>query len=132
MDYKKRCADCACLIEKNGVWCCDECFGQKCEEIDDCPEGATEETAEELDAKQKEIKINVGARSEKKTERKPKTIKVSDEKTQIFNDLLRFLTENYDFSVLKDNKLIEISYQDYDNLEKILEKELLHGTKEVY
>ena len=29
-------------------------------------------------------------------------------------------------------KLIEISYQDYDNLEKILEKELLHGTKEVY
>ena len=110
MDYKKRCADCACLIEKNGVWCCDECFGQKCEEIDDCPEGATEETAEELDAKQKEIKINVGARSEKKTERKPKTIKVSDEKTQIFNDLLRFLTENYDFSILKDNKLIEISY----------------------
>ena len=110
MDYKKRCADCACLIEKNGVWCCDECFGQKCEEIDDCPEGATEETAEELDAKQKEIKVNVGARSEKKTERKPKTIKVSDEKTQIFNDLLRFLTENYDFSVLKDNKLIENSY----------------------
>ena len=110
MDYKKRCADCACLIEKNGVWCCDECFGQKCEEIDDCPEGATEETAEELDAKQKEIKVNVGARSEKKTERKPKVIKVSDEKTQIFNDLLRFLTENYDFSVLKDNKLIEISY----------------------
>ena len=110
MDYKKRCQDCACLIEKNGVWCCDECFGQKCEEIDDCPEGATEETAEELDAKQKEIKVNVGARSEKKTERKPKTIKVSDEKTQIFNDLLRFLTENYDFSVLKDNKLIEISY----------------------
>lgn len=110
MDYKKRCTDCACLIERNGVWCCDECFGQKCEEIDDCPEGATEETAEELDAKQKEIKINVGARSEKKTERKPKTIKVSDEKTQIFNDLLRFLTENYDFSVLKDNKLIEISY----------------------
>ena len=110
MDYKERCADCACLIEKNGVWCCDECFGQKCEEIDDCPEGATEETAEELDAKQKEIKVNVGARSEKKTERKPKTIKVSDEKTQIFNDLLRFLTENYDFSVLKDNKLIEISY----------------------
>ena len=110
MDYKKRCTDCACLIERNGIWCCDECFGQKCEEIDDCPEGATEETAEELDAKQKEIKINVGARSEKKTERKPKTIKVSDEKTQIFNDLLRFLTENYDFSVLKDNKLIEISY----------------------
>ena len=110
MDYKKRCADCACLIEKNGVWCCDECFGQKCEEIDDCPEGATEETAEELDAKQKEIKVNVGARSEKKTERKPKTIKVSDEKTQIFNDLLKFLTENYDFSILKDNKLIEISY----------------------
>ena len=112
MDYKKRCTDCACLIEKNGVWCCDECFGQKCEEIDDCPEGATEETAEELDAKQKEIKINVGARSEKKTERKPKTIKVSDEKTQIFNDLLSFLTENYDFSVVKDNKLIEISYND--------------------
>ena len=110
MDYTKRSAACACLIEKNGVWCCDDCFGQKCEEIDDCPEGATEERAEELDAKQKEIKINVGARSEKKTERKPKTIKVSDEKTQIFNDLLRFLTENYDFSVLKDNKLIEISY----------------------
>ena len=110
MDYKKRCTDCACLIEKNGIWCCDECFGQKCEEIDDCPEGATEETAEELDAKQKEIKVNVGARSEKKTERKPKTIKVSDEKTQIFNDLFSFLTENYDFSVLKDNKLIEISY----------------------
>ena len=46
----------------------------------------------------------------KKRQSESLKLKVSDEKTQIFNDLLRFLTENYDFSVLKDNKLIEISY----------------------
>lgn len=37
-EFEKRCEDCACLIQKGKEWCCDECFGQNVNEIDDCPE----------------------------------------------------------------------------------------------
>lgn len=42
------------------------------------------------------------------TPRKPRTSKVSDEKTQIFAALSDFLAQNYSIDIVKDNKLIEI------------------------
>ena len=93
MDYKKRCEDCACLIEKNGVWTCDECFGQKCSDIDDCPYGNdTEKEIKEMTEKAKEI-----TRYEKSaTERKKATRerKVDTDKLAILEILEKALTEN--------------------------------------
>ena len=49
-----------------------------------------------------------------------------------FNKRQEYDNKKRDYCIAHGYKLIEISYQDYDNLEKILEKELLHGTKEVH
>lgn len=109
MDYRKRCEDCACLIVKNGKWCCDECFGCPIEEVDDCPEGVTVENVSELDDKAKKVKIDHGAREKtEKKEKKPRTIKISDEKQKIFANLVDFLSSNYDISIETDNKLLII------------------------
>ena len=45
--------------------------------------------------------------SEKKT-RKPKTVKISDEKQEIFGEIVEFLSKKYQFSVETDNKLVKI------------------------
>lgn len=102
-----RCEDCPNLVIKNGKWTCDECFGQLVEEIDDCPEGVTVEMIEEIN--NKKIKVDVGARTETpKKESKPRTVVTSDEKKQLFSDILTNLTEIYGESakVEKENKLI--------------------------
>lgn len=72
------------------------------------------EEQNELDTKASAVKIQHGASAEKveKTPRKPRNVKISSEKEQIFADLLNFLSEKYDISVLKDNKLIEIALGD--------------------
>lgn len=44
-----------------------------------------------------------------KSEKKEKIVKVSDEKSQIFNDLYEFLSEKYSIQVKKENKLLEIN-----------------------
>lgn len=48
--------------------------------------------------------------SEKKGQvsRKPRTVKVSDEKTQIFSDIVDFLMKNYNISVKIPNRQIDI------------------------
>lgn len=45
--------------------------------------------------------------SEKKT-RKPKTVKISDEKQEIFGEIVEFLSKKYQFSVETENKLVKI------------------------
>lgn len=81
-NYKELCADCACLIEKKGVWCCDECFGQKCEDLDYCPEGMTlEEVTEAQDKKAPKLV----ARSDEKKERKPRERKPNEDKRFLIN-----------------------------------------------
>lgn len=65
-----------------------------------------------LDEKAKTVKINLGAKDDKKERKKsdkPKTVKVSDEKTQIFSEIVAFLSEKYDISVVTANKLLEIN-----------------------
>lgn len=46
--------------------------------------------------------------SAKKQQKKPKTVKVSNEKVELFQSISEFLSEKYSASVLKDNKLLEI------------------------
>lgn len=67
-----------------------------------------EQTA--LVEKSKSVKIRHEARSiDPSKPRKPRTTKISDEKHQLFADLLNFLQENYEnVSILNENKLISI------------------------
>lgn len=95
---QKRCQDCPSLITKNGQWCCDECFGQLCEEIDDCPEGVTLEQIEELDAKAKANKIQHQAKSTTPKERAPRERKPDEEKEKIIASLSEFLANQTEFT----------------------------------
>ena len=68
------------------------------------------EEQNELDEKAKKVKIDHGAsavdKSEKK-EKKPREIKVSDEKQTLFAEIVEKLTENgRNFEIVKENKLI--------------------------
>lgn len=116
---KEICEDCACLIEKDGEWCCEECFGQKIVDIDDCPEGFSMEEFDKIENQAKEVKINHKAKKiTEKQEKKKKTSKpkkVSDTKKEIFSYILEKMNE---FSVENDakvtvpneNKLIFVEY----------------------
>lgn len=69
------------------------------------------EEQEELDEKAKQVKIKLGAQSEtpRKKSEKPKTVKVSDEKHELFEKVLDNLKEtDYNVAILKENKLIEV------------------------
>lgn len=70
------------------------------------------EDLEELDAKASQVKISHGASAETKakSERKPRTIVVSDQKQKLFTDILANLQSLYgtDVKVVKDNKLITV------------------------
>lgn len=106
--FKARCEDCACLVQKNGQWCCDECFGQPCESITDCPEGIEPQEIAELDAKAKANKIQHGAKAEKATKRKPPKKEASDEKKELFSCVLDAVSAAFgeNVQVLRENKLI--------------------------
>ena len=113
MDYKQRCQDCACLIEKNGIWCCDECFGQKCEDVTDCPYGADEQALAEMDRLQK-VKVDHGHAQAKRKQTKPRTVKVSDEKKQLFSEIYQNLLDIYgeNAEIVKMNKIIMVNIGD--------------------
>lgn len=104
---EKRCEDCVCLIEKNKRMCCDELWGELCDNIEECPEGVELEEINNLNEKAKAIRITNAADKPKKEKTERKT-KVSAEKTRIFNTILDILNEKYNVNVLNDNKLIEI------------------------
>lgn len=73
---------------------------------------AEDEELEELDSKAKTVKIDHGASADKprKKSDKPRTVKVSDAKKDLFAGILADLTENYaeNVRILKENKLIEV------------------------
>lgn len=107
---QKRCEDCACLIIKNGKWCCDECFGQDIEEIDDCPEGATLEEIEKIN--NEKIKVDTGARAEVGAkDKKPRTVVTSDEKQALFGEIYLNLYEKFgnNVQIVKENKLLMVT-----------------------
>lgn len=66
------------------------------------------EEFEELDAKAKKVKISKDARAESTKERKPRTVKISNEKQELFNFILEKLDNRYNVKVTKENKLFEI------------------------
>lgn len=75
------------------------------------------EELEELDSKAKKVKIDHQASAIDKTEkkdRKPRTVKISDEKQALFDSIYHFLVETYGGSVdiLKENKLLTLKVGD--------------------
>ena len=76
-----------------------------------------DEELEELDAKAKAVKIDHGAVAEKprKKSDKPRTVKVSDAKKELFSKLSYYLNEfceenDANCKILKENKLIELQF----------------------
>lgn len=88
---KEFCEDCADRATCNG----------------DCPYFESEQT--ELEEKAKKIKIDHGARATTQKEKKPRTVKISNEKQTLFSDIVGFLMGAYDdVTVIKENKLIQV------------------------
>jgi tmRNA-binding protein len=65
----------------------------------------------ELDEKASKVKIDTGAKKGKKRDTKPREIKVSDEKRELFNYILNSLKNEYgaNAKVLNENKLISLT-----------------------
>lgn len=58
-------------------------------------------------AKENKVRVQGEGLKERKPREKPKTVKVSDEKAQLFNEIVENLKENSrDFEISKQNKLI--------------------------
>jgi hypothetical protein len=80
------------------MWLCDHDFEDN-------------EELEELDTKASKVKINHGAgTNERKKSDKPRTVKTSDEKKELFSTIFTNLQENFgeNAQVLKENKLISL------------------------
>lgn len=69
---------------------------------------AENEEQKALDAKAKKNKVNVGAVSAERKPRKPREIKVSDGKKEIFGNVLSYLSGAYNVKVIKENKALEV------------------------
>lgn len=74
------------------------------------------EELEELDAKAKKVKVDHGAgdaKTRKKSD-KPRTVKVSDAKKELFGQIFANLTSFYanNATILKENKLISVKIGD--------------------
>lgn len=103
--FLKRCEDCAeCTKDLK----CNECFGQPISEIDDCPLGLTLEIVQK--SQDIKVKIDHGARKSAENKKKSHKIVVSDEKQQLFLDILTNLQSIYgeNVQILKENKLISV------------------------
>ena len=63
-----------------------------------------------LDEKAKKVKIQHGAVEEKPKTAKPRTVKISDEKKQLFHTIYSAILEyeNSNVEILKENKLFQI------------------------
>ena len=72
------------------------------------------EEQEELHQVAKKVKINHDARAvAPQKDKRERTVKISDEKQELFTQLKDFLTENFEkVSVLKENKLFEVKIGD--------------------
>ena len=69
--------------------------------------------ADEMTAKAKANKLGAdAAKGHHKTISKPRTVKISDEKKDLFSTLWGFISENYSAEVVKDNKEICVTIGD--------------------
>ena len=68
---------------------------------------------EELDKKAKQVKILKGAKADTLSKpRKPRTVKISDEKQKLFGYIVNALNAEYSAEILKENKLISVKIGD--------------------
>lgn len=65
-----------------------------------------EQTA--LDEKARKAKIDRGTAPAERKPRKPREIKVSDGKKEIFGNVLAYLSSAYNVKVIKENKALEV------------------------
>lgn len=101
MNFQKRCEDCAELCIKNGVWTCNECFGQKCADIDDCPCGVVGNEVDTMTEKAKEITRYEQSTNERKKSTKER--KVDDAKLEILQIVQSALVSNgYNATIEKE------------------------------
>lgn len=112
---EKRCEDCPNRKVKNSIWICEECFDQKCNDIDECPLGYTYEDIAELEEKAKENRLNIGASAVGK-ERKPRAKKIDDDKVFLINLILNGISR------AESEKIINLQAT---NLTKIIEFDYL-------
>lgn len=115
MNFKKRCEDCKHLRIKNKIWTCEECFGQLCQDIDDCPEGVTVEEVEAIEKLTKENKVKLNARADKPKERKAREVKPDVTKEAIISEIAEMLPfavigcENV--TITNKSKLVEFDFE---------------------
>lgn len=106
--YKSRCEDCFYMIEKNGQWCCKECFGQKCSDIDDCPCGLNAEDVQ----KAQDVKAPKHYEQSKPTEKRVRERKVDDTKKQILQAIKGTLDElGAEVTLIKTETEIKFNYE---------------------
>ena len=85
---------------------------KKDKDFADCTDEELLEVAK-MELKSKDVKMYVAKEVTKDKPKKPRTVKISDEKAELFTDIINFLTDTYEgVTVLKDNKLIEVRYND--------------------
>lgn len=85
---------------------------KKDKDFADCTDEELLEVAK-MELKSKDVKMYVAKEVTKDKPKKPRTVKISDEKAELFTDIVNFLTDTYEgVAVLKDNKLIEVRYND--------------------
>lgn len=118
-NFERRCEDCPNMKKVKGIMTCEECFGQKCIEIDDCPEGVTLEEIEKVEKFAKENKVKTVVTSADKTEkkeRKPRERKVDTEKVNLIQLIGEFLvTQNLDFvEIVKPEREINFKIGEND------------------
>ena len=111
---QKRCEDCSCLKITKGEWLCDECFGQKIEDIDDCPLGVELVDIQAIEQKAKNNKILHNAKSATPKERKPRERKPNPEKEWI----IQLLAETLKIAQNEDLKVEQVNIT---NISKIIE-----------
>lgn len=109
-DRERRCEDCDNCIVKNGCMICHEMWDRPCNDLDECPEGYTLEQVQESQDMGKGQRIDHGIAQEKRKPAKPKTVKTSDEKKELFANLLTGLQGFYGekVEIIKENKLLSL------------------------
>ena len=105
-----RCAECAERQKKDGIFICNECFGQKCNDIDDCPYGndamkVVEEMTEKAKTAAKHYeKAESKGKRERKVERKVDTAKLS-----IMEIINKALTDNGIYGTIEKELYLHFS-----------------------
>lgn len=107
--YKIRCEDCPNLVKQGNTWTCAECFGQKCIDIDDCPEGVTAEQVTEIQDAAAKVKIDTGAAKGKPREKTDKPKKLNPQKVELIALLAELLTnKGFNATIVNPQKEIAL------------------------